>query len=211
MNAHEFWHESITQASWQRLQEISGEIDCVVIGGWATWLWTRQHKSRGIDIVVSHKGLAALREKYPLEKNDRLAKYEVKMEGFDLDIYVPYYSKLELPAEDLIREEVAIEGIRTISCESLLILKQGAQIARQGSVKGKKDVIDILSILIHAPFHFGKYMAALKKYKKERLLNELRAAINEFDPRESGHYLGIPYREFAKRKSDLIGKIRALR
>src|SRR3989344_1653563 len=148
MKAKEFWHESLTEESWKKLQDTSKETELTVIGGWGVWLWTKQHKSKDIDIIVDFRELAKLKEKYSLEKNDRLKKYEVKMQGFDIDIYVPFYSKLALPIEDLLNEKVKITGINTISCESLLILKQGAEIDRRKTVKGQKDAIDLLTILL---------------------------------------------------------------
>src|SRR3972149_1145941 len=100
VKAKEFWHESLTEESWKKLQELSKETKLTLIGGWAVWLWTKQHKSKDIDLVVDFQELASLKEKYSLEKNDRLKKYEIKLQGFDIDIYLPYYSKLSLPVEE---------------------------------------------------------------------------------------------------------------
>ena len=208
MRAKEFWHESLTEQSWARLQELSKEIDFVVIGGWSVWLWTRQHKSRDIDILVDFDGLAKLKEKYALQKNDKLKKYEVKMGGFDIDIYVPFYSRLAIPIEDLANEKATIDGIGTIGCEALAILKQEAEIDRRGTIKGQKDLIDIITILIYAPFNYMKYMGLLKKYGKENLAKELAGEVARFGPADSEKYLGIKYAEFAKRKKGILANIR---
>ena len=72
-------------------------------------------------------------------------------------------------------------------------------------------MIDIVSILLYAPFRFERYMAILKSHKKEPLISELSRAIREFNPAESEHYLGIDYKEFAKRKKNLLEKIKALK
>ena len=208
MKAKEFWHESLTQESWKKLQELSMETELTVIGGWSVWLWTKQHKSRDIDIIVDFAELSRLKEKYVLEKNDRLKKYEVKMTGFDIDIYVQFYSKLALPIEALVKERVKIDGINTIICEALLILKQGAEIDRRSTVKGQKDIIDILTILIYCPLNFRKYFELLGKYKKETLAKELTGEIARFNPKDSERYLGLKYREFAKRKKEIMEKIK---
>ncbi len=210
MKAKEFWHESLTQASWEKLAELSKEYDFTVIGGWAAWLWTKQHKSRDIDIVADYGTLEGLRQKYGVRKNDRLKKYEIKMQDFDVDIYVPYYSKLEIPAEELSRETAKIEGIKTVSPESLLILKQGAEIARRNTVKGVKDRIDILTILVHSPVSLEKYGKKLSQYKKQSLKKELIHAITSFNPKDSEQYLGLKMNEFAKRKKELMRKIKNL-
>jgi len=208
MRAKEFWHESLTEESWKKLQELSKETELTVIGGWAVWLWTKQHKSKDIDIIVDFQELAKLKEKYSLEKNGRLKKYEIKMQGFDMDIYVPFYSKLALPIEDLLKEKVRIEGISTIPSEALLILKQGAEIDRRGTVKGQKDSIDILTILIYAPIDFKKYFALLAKNKKENFAKELIGEIMRFNPSDSEKYLGINYKEFSKKKKELLEQIK---
>src|SRR3989344_2313674 len=208
MKAKEFWHESLTEESWKKLQELSKETDLTVIGGWSVWLWTKQHKSRDIDIIVDFHELAKLKETYPLEKNDRLRKYEIKMQGFDIDIYVPFYSRLALPVEELAKEKVRIEGINTISCESLLILKQGAEIERRGTVKGQKDTIDILTILLYAPIGFRKYFALLAKNKKESFAKELIGEMAGFNPKDSEKYLGINYKEFSRKKKEMLEKIK---
>ena len=210
MKAKEFWHESLTEESWKKLQELSKEMELTVIGGWGVWLWTRQHKSKDIDIIVDFQELAKLKEKYSLEKNDRLKKYEIKMQGFDIDIYVPFYSRLSLPIEDLLEEKVKIEGISTVSCESLLVLKQGAQIDRRGTIKSQKDTIDLLTILLHAPIDFKKYFALLEKNRKEAFAKELAGAITSFNPKDSEKYLGVNHKEFSKRKKELLEKIKKL-
>ncbi len=204
----EFWHESLTEESWKKLQELSKETDLIVIGGWSVWLWTKQHKSKDIDIIVGFGELAKLKEKYVLEKNDRLKKYEIKMQGFDVDIYVPFYSKLALPTEELAKEKVKIEGISTITCEALLVLKQGAEIERRGTVKGQKDIIDILTILAYAPIDFRKYFELLKKHKKEGFAKELATEIAQFNPVDSERYLGLRFLEFNKKKKELLEKIK---
>ena len=205
----EFWHESLTEESWKKLQELSKE-DMVVIGGWAVWLWTRQHKSKDIDIIVDFQGLSKLKGKYLLEKNGNLKKYEIKMQGFDIDVYVPFYSRLALPIEALLEEKVKIEGVNTISCESLLVLKQGAEISRRGTVKGKKDSIDILTILLYAPIDFKKYSALLARHGKESLAKELATVLAGFSPKYSEKYLGLDYKEFSAKKRELLGKVKRL-
>src|SRR3989338_7816716 len=208
MKAKEFWHESLTEESWKKLQELSKETKLTLIGGWAVWLWTKQHKSKDIDLVVDFQELASLKEKYSLEKNDRLKKYEIKLQGFDIDIYLPYYSKLSLPVEELLKEKVKIEGINTVSCEALLILKQGAEIDRRKTIKGQKDVIDLLALLFFAPIDFKKYFNLLAKNKKENFAKELIEEINSFNPKDSEKYLGMNFNDFSKKKKELLEKIK---
>ena len=47
-----YWHELITEKSWQLLQELKGKFRFKLIGGWAVYLLTKAQKSKDIDIIV---------------------------------------------------------------------------------------------------------------------------------------------------------------
>ncbi|MFH0713049.1 MAG: hypothetical protein V1722_00155 [Candidatus Micrarchaeota archaeon] len=202
----EYWNEIVTVKSWEKLLEIAKEFDVTVIGGWAVYLWTKQHKSKDIDVVVDYTSLEKLRATFNLAKNDRLNKYEVKFEQFDMDIYVPHYSKLELPVEILLENTVVINGVKTISAENLLILKQGAERDRKNTIKGKKDAIDIISLLLYA-VDLEEYFKTLKKHSKLHLLIELTRVIREFDNKDS-HYVGKTFKQISQWKKETLEKIR---
>ena len=206
----EFWNEILTKASWEKLIELSKEIDFTVIGGWSAYLWTGLHKSKDIDIIIGYDTLIKLQKEYRLEKNDRLKKYEIKFDKFDIDIYLPGYSRLAIPLEDVAKEYSAkISGITTISPEALLILKQGAEIERRNTIKGKKDSIDILTLLIHAPVDLKKYKGIISKYKKENYIEELASVIKNFDDRDL-QYLGIEFMKFKRWKKDILEKLKKI-
>jgi len=206
----EFWSEILTKASWEKLIELSKEIKFVLIGGWAAYLWTGLHKSKDIDIIVDHNILLLLQKKYALEKNDKLKKYEVKFDRFDIDIYLPGYSKLAIPPGDIIKKySTKVKGITTASPEALIILKQGAEIERRNTIKGKKDAIDILTLLIHAPLDLKKYGKILSQYKKENYIKELATVIRNFDERDL-RYLGIDFMKFKRWKRKILGELKII-
>ncbi|MCD6522172.1 MAG: hypothetical protein J7K68_00325 [Candidatus Diapherotrites archaeon] len=178
----EYWNEQLTKASWKKLQEISKLYDFILIGGWAIFLWTGKHKSKDIDIVVDFKTLEQLKQDFTMIKNDRLKKYEIRFDKFDIDIYVPFYSQLAIPLEKI--RAVRVQGIKTASPEQLLILKQGAEIKRRYSIKGKKDAIDILTLLIYADIDIGKYKKLLEEYGIRNYLSELKRVIKEFSAKD---------------------------
>ncbi len=202
----EFWSELLTQASWGKLQELTKEIDFVLIGGWAVYLWTGKHKSKDIGIIVNYETLAQLQRNYRLEKNERLRKYEIKMEKFDIDIYVPFFSKLALPIENIIKDTTRVQNIKTVRVEILLILKQGAEIDRRNSVKGIKDAIDILTILCYAPIDWKEYDILLKKYKLENYKKELLHSLANFSD-ENIKYLNMNFQQFKKWKKKKIEEL----
>ncbi len=202
----EFWNESLTKASWEKLTELSKEIKFILIGGWAAYLWTGLHKSKDIDIIADYDTLAYLNKKYDLNKNESLKKYEIKFDKFDVDIYLPHYSRLTIPAEDLKNYTAVVKGLTTLIPEAFLILKQGAEVERRHSIKGRKDAIDILTLLMYAPLDIKKYKEILMKYHKKDYIAELIFIINNFD-NDDLQYLNIDFMKFKKWKKEMLSKL----
>lgn len=196
----EYWNELITQKSWEYLHKLK-DIDFVLIGGWAAYLWTKSHKSKDIDIAVDFDELEKLKGRFRLNKNDSLRKYEFKLDEVDIDIYVPYYSKLCLPLEFVIKNFTRIEGLKVVKPEILLILKQGAEIDRGESEKGLKDRIDIMDLLLKADIDFKKYRDILNKHKLKWYEQKLVSIIKGF---KDINYLGLNPREFKLGKERLL-------
>jgi len=77
--------------------------------------------------------------------------YEIKLEeGFDIDVYVPKYSKLAIPVGDIMKMTTVKEGFTVPRPKVLLLLKLGALIDRKESIKGSKDAIDVAGMLFFA-------------------------------------------------------------
>jgi len=206
MKTKEFWSEEVTAPSWKRLLEIAKEFDFILIGGWAAYLWTRAHKSKDIDIVIDYATLDSLRNRFSLVKNERLRKYEIKEGQFDIDIYVSHYSKLAVPIETLSKHTTKIEGIKTVTSEMLVILKQGAEIERRASIKGRKDAIDILLLLICSGFDIKKYRTLLRECGLVHFEKELDGVVRRFSGSDLG-YLGIDHQRFVKWKKGFLAKL----
>lgn len=203
----EFWNSILTEKSWNHLKELSThKLKFVLIGGWAAYMWTRMHKSKDIDIVLSDlKELDVLKQGYEIRKNDRLKKYEIKLEEIDVDVYVPYFSSLTVPVEDIPKHSTMIENIPVAKPEMLLILKQGAELDRKDSVKGQKDRIDIVTLLCFAEIDFKEYFRLLEHYHKETFAARLQQIIREFTEIK---YLGLNPREFKLKKEQIIGALK---
>ena len=142
-----YYRDQVTQKSWSLLQDLSRHYKFTLIGGWAVWIYTHQLKSKDIDVVVEFNQLEKLRQDYALVKNDRLKKYEISQAEIQIDIYVPHYSKLGLPTEQLISHSQIVDGFYMPTPEDLLQLKYVAYLGRAGSTKGRKDLVDIVSLL----------------------------------------------------------------
>ena len=121
----EFWNSLLTEKSWNYLQQLAKKkFHFVLIGGWAAYLWTKLHKSKDIDIVLKNVAdLEAIKKEYVLNKNDNLKKYEIKFEEIDVGVYVPYFSKLAIPVEDIPTYATKVENISVVMPEILLLLK----------------------------------------------------------------------------------------
>lgn len=202
----EFWNSLLTEKSWDLLLKINQEpFNFILIGGWAAYLWTNMHKSKDIDIVLEDfKDLNYLKRKYNLKKNDNLKKYEIEFEEIDVDIYVPFYSKLAIPVEDIKKYTIKIKGIKVVKPEALLLLKQGAEMDRKHSVKGTKDQIDIMTLLIYSDVEFKKYKEMLKRYRLEQFFQRLKEIVKNF---QDIKYLNLNPREFKLRKKEILEKL----
>lgn len=159
-----YYHDLITEKSWKLLQELQKKYRFILIGGWAVYIYTHALKSRDIDFIVDYEELEKLRADYELIKNDRLKKYEIHAGEFDIDIYVPFYSELGIPVEEIQKKTRTFDGFLVPEPEVLLILKQTALKNRAGSAKGEKDALDIFSIL-KAGIDFKNYQALLRQFQ----------------------------------------------
>lgn len=160
----QYYHGLITEKSFQILQDLKRHYQFILIGGWAVFLYTKNLKSKDIDVVIEYGELENLKKNFTLHKNDRLKKYEIKIEEVDIDLYIPFYSNPGLPAEVIKGYTQNIEGFILPKPEILLILKQKAYIERLGTPKGEKDKIDIIGLLQISNFNWDLYKKLLAKY-----------------------------------------------
>lgn len=166
-----FYTDLVTAKSWQTLQNLKRQIDFVLIGGWAVWLYTQALKSKDIDIIVNYDQLEKLRRLYPITKNERLFKFEARNEEVQIDIYLPHYSHIGIPVEVILKNTRTLETFQVPKIETLLGLKLYVYSKRQLSAKGQKDRLDILSLLL-IPTLSPKNLSA-------NLKSELAAIINQ--------------------------------
>lgn len=138
-----FYRDQVTSKSWVLLQNLARKYRFVLIGGWAVWLYTHQLKSKDIDLIVEFDQLAKLKKDFDLAKNDRLKKYEIVLDEIHIDVYVPHYS--QLGAE--VNQTTIVDGFTVPPPETLIALKLVAYRSRANSPKGRKDLIDIVSLL----------------------------------------------------------------
>lgn len=184
----EFWNDVAMDDSWKVLIEMRKGFDFILIGGWACYLLTKSIKSKDIDIIVDFETLERLRKEFGLKKTDFLKKYEMLIGQTSVDVYVPFYSRFPIPPEE-IQKTTEAEGFRLPRPEVLLILKQNAELERKDSVKGQKDRVDIINLLLNANIEITSYKAILKKHNLDHYLERLRKIVIE--SKKEFSYLGM--------------------
>ena len=201
----DFYHNLITEKSWSVLLELKKEYNFILIGGWAVFLYTHSLKSKDIDLVIEYGELEKLRRDLVAYKNDRLKKYEAKKEEVDIDIYAPFYSNPGLPAEELVNFKTSVEGFNSVEKEILAILKQKALMERKNSVKGRKDLIDLVSLFMLDGFDWDRYINTIKRYDLKESLELARESLGETTKIDE---LGLNVHKFARFKREILSLLR---
>lgn len=199
-----FYQEIITEKSWIILQKLKKEIDFILIGGWAVYLYSHNLKSKDIDIVIDYNGLYTLRKNYELSRNESLKKYEIKKEGIDIDIYLPYYSDVGFPLEEISKYVQSTEGFKVPKPEVFLITKLKAYQSRKASIKGQKDKIDIISLIFLEDFDFAFFQNILEKYNLKEHKNIIEKILKESAEVKE---LGLSRHFFSKKKKMILNKL----
>jgi len=174
----EFYHHLIIEKSFKVLQNLRQKFDFILIGGWAIFLYTKTLKSKDIDIIVDYNQLEKFKKEFSIFKNERLKKYEAKAEEIDIDIYLPYFSDLGFPIEEIKNYTQSIEGFKVPIPEILLILKIKTYWERKGTTKGEKDYLDIFTLVSNEKIDWQKYKELIKKYNLKELNQRLKEMIS---------------------------------
>jgi hypothetical protein len=200
----DFYQQFVTDKSFSLLQALKGRYKFILIGGWAVYFYTRALKSKDIDVIVDFSQLAKLKKEFVLEKNDRLKKYQIKMEAIDIDVYLPYYSDLGFPVEAIGQRITMVNGFTLPEKEVLLLTKLAAYQGRKGSVKGQKDLIDVIGLAALEDFDCQYFVDLAQKYRLNKLRDLLKIMIGKTKEVEE---LNLNCHVFAKKKKDLLVKL----
>lgn len=173
-----FYHDVITQKSLEELKKLKKNINFILIGGWAVYLYAKTLKSKDIDILVEYSEIIKLKGQYDFIKNERLKKYEARREEIQIDVYLPHYSQIGISIEDLINQSTSIEGFDVIKKEYLIVLKLFTFKQRGRTPKGQKDFLDLLSLL-QLDFDGLKIKEVLNKYSLKETLMFFEELLNE--------------------------------
>mgnify|MGYP001570322807 CR=1 FL=1 len=196
-----YYHDLVTQKSWEELTRLTKLVPCVTIGGWAVYLYTKALKSKDIDILVDFDALSTLKDHYDIIRNDRLKKYQATRDMVEIDIYLPHYSMIGIPVENLIGKTRAIEGFTVVDPDYLCALKLYALGERGRTPKGRKDFLDILSLFISSALEAAAVRTLITRYHLEA---SLRAFVDFLSESQEIPELDLSTHRYAKVKRAII-------
>lgn len=119
--------------------------DAVLLGGWASYFRTQADKSHDIDVIVDHVTLSLLASRYDLVSSSHIGgrKYQMELQGVEVDIYPVYQSRLgqrlRMPVEVLAAYAEPVHGYKVLSPEAQFVAKMAALLDRPDSLPGDKD------------------------------------------------------------------------
>ncbi|MFH1192258.1 MAG: hypothetical protein V1655_02165 [bacterium] len=126
------------------------------------------------------------------------------MGEFDIDIYLPHYSKIGFPLEELKNHIRIVDGFKVPRAEILLALKLFAYHDRKKSVKGDKDKIDIISILDAIAIDWKFLKITNKKDKSVPFIEEIKEILSSINKIEE---LSLTEHKYSKLKRKIINEI----
>lgn len=200
-----FYHDVITEKSWEELQALKRLIPFVLIGGWAVYLYTKALKSKDIDIIIDFDQLPVLEKNYVLTKNNRLKKYEARKGSVEIDVYLPHFSELGIPVADLLQKKTAHEGFSLVERDVLIALKIFTLSQRGEGPKGEKDFIDIMSLFHMADASSDKVCQVLKQYRLEKAWEPFLKYLGQYTALPELHWNA---HQFSKIKKKIKSSIR---
>lgn len=198
-----YYHDLITEKSWEELQRLRKVTRFILIGGWAVYLYTKALKSKDIDIIVDFDALPRLEKDYLLNKNDRLKKYQARRGEVEIDIYLPHYSTLGIPVEQLGKQIQNVGGFTVVDSNYLFVLKCYTLSLRGRTPKGRKDLIDIVALMQNGLVDWEKVTGILKKYQLQESLKSFQEILGEYYEIPE---LNLNRHQFAKVKKQMQGR-----
>jgi len=196
-----YYHDLITQKSWEELKKLSKTTNFILIGDWAVYLYAKTLKSKDIDILIEYSEIAKLKKGYDFTKNDRLKKYEARRGEIQIDVYLPHYSKLGIPVEDLMNQKTSIEGFDILKKEYLIALKLFTLKERGRTVKGQKDFLDLFSLFASGEIDKKSLKNIIHKYTLDNCLVFFQEMMNE---RTDLHEIDLNKHSYKKLKEKIV-------
>lgn len=207
----QFWNNEKTEASLKTLHLLAGKIDFVLIGGWAVYFYTNAQRSEDVDIAIGISGLDFFRGYGIQDYGGINIKYSIVGDTV-VDLFIQEYADRDLPVpvKDILENYTLFEGnIKTVNREMLLLLKLWGYF-REDEAKLRKDMIDVINLILYGGIDLKKFGVLLKKYKiakrrgKDVLLEYLDKGETLLD------YIGMDNDKYRREKNALKKRIKEM-
>lgn len=129
-----------------------------------------------------------------------MKKYEARRDEIQIDIYLPHYSTIGIPVEELIRQATSYQGFLLLKKEWLIALKIYVLSQRQRTTKGEKDFLDLISLFQTRPD--VKILNII--IKTHKLTKEYQTFLKELNERFEILELNLNKHKFKKLKARII-------
>lgn len=163
----QFWNPENTRKSYDELLRLAKDVDLVLIGGWAVYLYTNAQRSADVDIAIGYDAIGYFRQ-FGIDEYEGIKVKYSDVRGTTVDLFIDEYSDADLPfpVSEIRTNYITINGIKVVRREMLLLLKLWGYF-RIDETKHRKDVIDVVSLLFYAHPEIGKAKEYVSKYKIE--------------------------------------------
>ena len=164
----QFWNSEATEDSFRQLGLLQKEVDFVLIGGWAVYLYVEAQKNQDIDIVIDTNQLNYFR-KFGISdyENSRIKHSEIGRTVVDLFIEEYMDKDMPFPTKVILNNYVRIGNIKVVEKNLLLLLKLWRYFSAD-EIKHRKDVVDVVSLLFYGGIDLKKVKKYATMYKIER-------------------------------------------
>jgi len=161
----QFWNEEQTKKSRELLNMLASSVDFVLIGDWAVYMYINQQMSLDVDLAIAYNNLEYFRKYGINEYKGMKVKYSV-VNGVYVDLFIEDFSDKELPVpvSTILKEYNIIEGIKVVDKELLLLLKLWGYF-RADEQKIRKDMLDVLGLMLYGDIDLKKFKAYIEAYK----------------------------------------------
>jgi len=161
----QFWNEEQTKKSRELLNMLASSVDFVLIGGWAVYMYIRQQMSLDVDLAITYNSLEYFR-KYGINDYKGMKVKCSIVNGVYVDLFIEDFSDKDLPVHvsTILKEYNIIEGIKVVDKELLLLLKLWGYF-RADEQKIRKDMLDVLGLMLYGDIDLKKFKAYIDEYK----------------------------------------------
>lgn len=163
----QFYSEK-TNASLELMHNLTGNIDFVLIGGWAVHMYLGSQRSMDIDLTIDYPALDYFR-RYGIEKYDGININYSIINGVTVDIFLPGFSDKDLPfpVNEILSNYVIISNVKVVKKEMLLLLKLWGYFSND-ETKIRKDIIDVTSLLLYGDVDLTKVKDLIRTHNLQK-------------------------------------------